>query len=146
MKKKCWLFLFGLVFLIVIIFWCFNYNMINISNSWDMTISSSYTTEVLYESERGFQGDGEKIIKLDSDNLEYKIECSECYKVIELDKDTKLISEILSRAKLKQIINIHNLRIIDSIKQNKNKDDYFKYLIITSDINKKIYYIFEMII
>nr|WP_276939459.1 hypothetical protein [Helcococcus sueciensis] len=146
MKKYFWLFLFGLVFLIVIIFWCFNYNMINISNSWDMTISSSYTTEVLYESERGFQGDGEKIIKLDSDNLEYKIECSECYKVIELDKDTKLISEILSRAKLKQIINIHNLRIIDSIKQNKNKDDYFKYLIITSDINKKTYYIFEMII
>lgn len=137
MKKYFWLFLFGLVFLIVIIFWCFNYNMINISNSWDMTISSSYTTEVLYESDRGFQGDGEKIIKLDSDNLEYKIECSECYKVIELDKDTKLISEILSRAKLKQIINIHNLRIIDSIKQNKNKDDYFKYLIITSDINKK---------
>ncbi|MGY3776064.1 hypothetical protein [Helcococcus sueciensis] len=146
MKKYFWLFLFGLVFLIVIIFWCFNYNMINISNSWDMTISSSYTTEVLYESDRGFQGDGEKIIKLDSDNLEYKIECSECYKVIELDKDTKLISEILSRAKLKQIINIHNLRIIDSIKQNKNKDDYFKYLIITSDINKKTYYIFEMII
>lgn len=146
MKKYFWLFLFGLVFLIVIIFLCFNYNMINISNSWDMTISSSYTTEVLYESDRGFQGDGEKIIKLDSDNLEYKIECSECYKVIELDKDTKLISEILSRAKLKQIINIHNLRIIDSIKQNKNKDDYFKYLIITSDINKKTYYIFEMII
>ncbi len=146
MKKYFWLFLFGLVFLIVIIFLCLNYNMINISNSWDMTISSSYTTEVLYESERGFQGDGEKIIKLDSDNLEYKIECSECYKVIELDKDTKLISEILSRAKLKQIINIHNLKIIDSIKQNKNKDDYFKYLIITSDINKKTYYIFEMII
>lgn len=123
-----------------------NYNMINISNSWAMIISSSYTTEVLYESERGFQGDGEKIIKLDSDNFEYKIECSECYKVIELDKDTKLISEILSRAKFNQIINIHNLRIIDSIKQNKNEDDYFKYLIITSDINKKTYYIFEMII
>lgn len=146
MKKSFWIILFGLVFLIVIIFLYFNYNMLNVSKSWDMTIYSPYTVEVLYESERGFQGDGEKIIKIDSDNLEYKIECTECYKVIELDKDTKLISEILSRAKLKQIINIHNLRIKDSIKQNKNKDDYFKYLIITSDINKKTYYVFEMII
>lgn len=146
MKKSFWIILFGLVFLIVIIFLYFNYNMLNVSKSWDMTIYSPYTVEVLYESERGFQGDGEKIIKLDSDNLEYKIECSECYKIMELDKDTELISEILSRAKLDQIINIHNLKIIDSIKQNKNEDDYFKYLIITSDINKKTYYIFEMII
>ena len=123
----------------------FNDDKKNLLQSWGITIQTPYNANILYESERGLGNDGERIVKLYSKNFEYKVECAEYYKVIELDKDMEIISEIIKRGKIEDVININNIRIIDSIKRD-NINDYYKYLIITFDYNKKIYYIFERII
>lgn len=123
----------------------FNDDKKNLLQSWGITIQTPYNANILYESERGLGNDGERIVKLYSENFEYKVECAEYYKVIELDKDMEIISEIIKRGKIEDVININNIRIIDSIKRD-NINDYYKYLIITFDYNKKIYYIFERII
>lgn len=145
MKKSSWVVSFIILF-IFIFFITLSYNKNNILNSWEITIQSPYNYNVIYESERGFGNDGEKIIKISSEKLDYKIDCVECYKVIELDKDIKLISEMIKRENLEDEIDVNDLRILDSVKKNKINNDYFKYLIITFDNEKKIYYIFERII
>ena len=89
--------------------------MIDLLQSWGITIQTPYNANILYESERGLGNDGERIVKLYSENFEYKVECAEYYKVIELDKDMEIISEIIKRGKIEDVININNIRIIDSM-------------------------------
>lgn len=136
------------IFAIVLHFYNYNnrfYNKI-LLGSWGISIQEPFTADVLYESERGFTNDGERILKLKSEKFNYKVECTECYRTIELDGDKELLSEMIKSSKLNNLIKLEDLKIIDSVKRNKNDSGYFKYLIITFDENKKIYYIFERLI
>ncbi|MFM1515335.1 hypothetical protein ABGF50_05990, partial [Helcococcus ovis] len=105
-----------------------------------------YNIDVLYESERGFVNDGQRILKLNSKNFDYSIDCAECYRNVELDSDMKLLSEMIKNAGLTRLIKLKDIKIIDSVKKNKHDSFFFKTLIIIFDENKKIYYIFENII
>ncbi|MFM1562417.1 hypothetical protein ABGF34_02075 [Helcococcus ovis] len=153
MKRKCkigiGIILFVLILLALILFFIqYNNNFYKktLLNSWGISIKKPYNIDVLYESERGFVNDGQRILKLNSKNFDYSIDCAECYRHVELDSDMKLLSEMIKNAGLTRLIKLKDIKIIDSVKKNKHDSFFFKTLIIIFDENKKIYYIFEIII
>lgn len=140
----------GLILLVILVIISTFYALFNhqaklpLLTSWQLSIKEPVTYDVLFQSDKGFNGDGDTILKFDSEKLDYKIGCSECDRGIDLENDFKQLSEIIKLSKLDNLINIKDLKIIDVVKQNKSSESrYFKYLIITFDQNKKVYYIFE---
>lgn len=148
--KKIVLGLIALVILVIIssFYALFNHQAkLPLLTTWQLSIKEPVTYDVLFKSDKGISGDGDTILKFDSEKLDYKIECRECDRGIDLENDSKKLSEIIKLYALDNLINIKNLKIIDAVKQNKSSDSrYFKYLVITFDQNKKVYYIFESLI
>lgn len=135
-----------LIVIISIYFYNNNFYKNQLLNSWGVDIKNQNNLDVLYESKRGFENDGDRIIKLDSSHLKYEVDCDKCVKDIQIEDDSKLLKEMLEASKLDELISIDDLEIVDSIKKNKYTHGYFKTLIITYDHSKKEYFLFERII
>ena len=124
MKRKCKIGIMSILFVLIlmaIILFCIQYNnnfyKTTLLNSWGININKPYNINVLYESERGFVNDGQRILKLNSKNFDYSIDCAECYRHVELDSDMKLLSEMIKNAGLTRLIKLKDIKIIDSVKK-----------------------------
>lgn len=146
MNKKILIGILIVIALVIIVstifFYNHNFEIIYLEKIWGLKFLNTVDLDILYESEHRFKGDGDKIFKIESDNLNYNIDCNECYIDIE-DDDIKIVSDIVKRSDLDNVINISDLEIIESIKKNKTSNGYFQYLIITFDESKEVYYIFK---
>ena len=123
MKKKIGLILIVIIILLSFIYIYFHNNSYKklLSDSWGLNIHNQTALDILYESERGFQNDGDRVIKIDSSKLDYELDCDKCVKDIQLEDDSILLREMLEVSKLDELISIDDLEIVDSIKKNKYK-------------------------
>lgn len=110
---------------------------------WDLDLPRNYNVEIIYESERGFTGDGNRIYKVESKNNDEKVECFKCSNLEETDVEREVIDEILQESKMEDTIKVENLEFVESIKENEISATFFRTLVISYDRENNVYYIFE---
>lgn len=144
MKKKTSIILIIVLLIFSIFAFAYNQNKNfyhnHLYNLWGLEVKED-GLEIVYESERGFQNDGDRLIKINSKDFDYNVKCSECIKDIDLESDMELINEIIKESELDKSINSNDLEIIETIKIND-----FKYLIISYEQINQVYYLFERLI